>query len=96
VSSERWSNVRELTIQDAARMMWGVLQTHVLMEHFLLHEFQGYPKLATYSISYLFRNRLSPRNLEGLSDKIDDFKGDVKGNSTTIGKLVKKHGVWHA
>jgi hypothetical protein len=50
------SNTRELTIHDAARMFWGVLRTHKLLEDFVYHNFQGHPKLATYYIKHLFRN----------------------------------------
>jgi hypothetical protein len=50
----RRSNTRKLTIHDAARMFWGVLRTHTLLEDFVYHDFQGHPKLATYSIEHLF------------------------------------------
>jgi hypothetical protein len=54
------SNTRELTIHDAARMFWGVLSTHKRLEDFVYPDFQGHPKLATYSIEHLFCHRLSP------------------------------------
>ena len=92
VGSER-SNVKELTLQDAARMMWGVLKCHQLMEDFIFQEFQGHPKLATYAIGHLFRNRLAPKSLETVKGQLAKMQRDIKDNTTLANKLKAKHGV---
>ena len=92
VGSER-SSVRELTIQDAARMMWGVLNTHKLMEEFIYHEFQGHPRLATYTLGHLFRNRLSPKSLDSVKGNVAKLQQEVKDVSVLANKLKTKHGV---
>ena len=92
VGSER-SSVHELTLQDAARMMWGVLNTHKLMEDFIYHEFQGHPQLATYALGHLFRNRLSPKNLDAVKGNVAKLQHEVKDVSVLANKLKAKQGV---
>ena len=89
VGSER-TTVKELTLQDAARMMWGVLRTHQLMEELIYHEFQGHPKLATYSLGHLFRNRLTTKSLDVVKGQVAKLQREVKENSTAIAKLKAK------
>jgi hypothetical protein len=87
------SNTRELTIHDAARMFWGVLRTHTLLEAFIYHDFQGHPKLASYSIEHLFRNRLSPGVVEGLRTKGVGMKKDLDPTTSLANKLKTKVGL---
>ena len=80
------SNLKELVIEDAARMFWGVLRCHRLMAEFVNHRFMGHPKLTTYSIDYLHRNRVTSKQVELVNGKIEKLQGEVnKINS----KLVK-------
>jgi hypothetical protein len=87
------SNTRELAIHDAARMFWGVLRTHTLLEDFVYHDFQGHPKLATYLIEHLFRNRLSPGVVEGLRTKVVGMKKDLDLTISRANKLKTKVGL---
>jgi hypothetical protein len=87
------SNTRELTIHEAARMFWGVLRTHTLLEDFVYHDFQGHPKLATYSIEHLFRDRLSRRVVEGLRTKVAGTKKDLDSTISLVNKLKTKAGL---
>jgi hypothetical protein len=73
VGAER-SSTQEYSLRDAARMMWGTLKTHQLMEDFVAHEFQGHPKLTRYALGHLFRHRCSPKALKDCEATIDGFK----------------------
>jgi hypothetical protein len=53
VGAER-SSAQEYSLKDAARMMWGALKTHQLTEEFVVHDFQGHPKLSRYALGNLF------------------------------------------
>ena len=67
-------------------MFWGVLRCHRLMAEFVNHMFMGHPKLTTYSIDYLHRNRVTSKQVELVNGKIEKLQGEVnKINS----KLVK-------
>jgi hypothetical protein len=87
------SNTRELTIHDAARMFWGVLRTHTLLEDLVYHDFQGHPKLATYLIEHLFQNRLSPGVVEGLRTMVAGMKKDLDSTTSLANKLKTKAGI---
>merc|ERR1712194_473700 len=80
------SNIKTLTIQDAARMMWGVLQGHKLMNEFVAHKFLGHPRLATYSLNYLFRNRLTTKQLEATIAKVEKVQRDVSALTSRLNK----------
>ena len=65
------SNLKLVPIDDAARMMWGVLRCHQLMREFISHKFMGHPLLSGYSLNHLFRHRLTPKNLNPLTAKVE-------------------------
>lgn len=85
VGSER-SNMKEFTIQDAARLMWGMLQTHNLMEEFLKYKFLGHPNLSSYSINHLFRNRVTPSSLGTVKGEVQKLVSRVAALDTSVGK----------
>jgi hypothetical protein len=74
-------------------MFWGVLRTHKLLEDFVYHDFQGHPKLATYSIEHLFRNRPSPGVVEALRTKAAGMKKDLDSMTSLANKLKTKVGL---
>lgn len=80
------SNIKKLTIRDASRMMWGALQCHKLMSDFVSHKFVGHPKLASYSLTYLFRNRLTTKHTEALKGKLDKLQRDVNSLTSKVHK----------
>jgi hypothetical protein len=60
-------------------MMWGALRCHQLMEEFIAASFQGHQRLAGYSLCYLFRNRVTQKEMDALQWKLVDQKTKVKG-----------------
>jgi hypothetical protein len=62
VGSER-SSVGDHSLQDAGRMMSGALRCHQLMGDFIAALFQGHQRLAGYSLRYLFRNRVTHKEM---------------------------------
>lgn len=91
VGAER-SNIKSLTVQDAGRMLWGILQSHSLMDEIISMRFKGHPKLASYSIDHLFSNRLTPVALETVNDKISKLEANQKTMSSQLGKMAPKKG----
>eukprot|EP00980_Cylindrotheca_fusiformis_P030892 scaffold25597_cov206-Cylindrotheca_fusiformis.AAC.2 len=82
------SNIKSLTVQDAGRMLWGILQSHSLMDEIISLRFKGHPKLASYSIDHLFSNRLTPVALEAVNEKIIKLEANQKTMSSQIGKMT--------
>lgn len=97
VGSER-SNMKEFTVQDGARLMWGMIQTHQLMEEFVKHKFLGHPKLSSYSINHLFRNRVTPHGLATVKGDVSKLTSRVSTVESTTNKhenrlnAIKKRG----
>eukprot|EP00980_Cylindrotheca_fusiformis_P017745 scaffold5590_cov75-Cylindrotheca_fusiformis.AAC.1 len=89
VGAER-SNISSLNVQDAGRMLWGILQSHHLMDEIISMRFKGHPKLASYSIDHLFGNRLTPVALEAVNEKISKLESSHKAMSSLVGKLGPK------
>ncbi|CAJ1954081.1 unnamed protein product [Cylindrotheca closterium] len=80
-------NLGKLTVEDAGRMMWSVLRCHRLMDDFISHKFLGHPKLSGYSLSHLFRHRLTPKNLEPIKGQVEQLKRELAAVNV---KLTKK------
>jgi len=80
------SNIKKLTIKDASRMMWGALQCHKLMSDFVSHKFVGHPLLASYSLTYLFRNRLTPKHTEAMKGKLEKLQRDLNSLTSKVNK----------
>ena len=84
------SDMKTFTLQDGIQLMWGMLQSHVLVKYFIIHKFQGYPKLAGYSISNLFRNRVTPAAMATAKGDVAKMKVDVQSIQASVTKLQKK------
>lgn len=89
VGSER-SNMKEFTVQDAARLMWGMVQTQDLMDEFIKYKFLGHPNLASYSINHLFRNRVTPNNISGMKGELQKVVSKVSALENTLDKVNSK------
>jgi len=81
------TSLKELTIRDAARMMWSVLRCHKLMDEFVVNKFVGHPRLSGYSLSYLFRHRLTTKHLKTFSTKVEDVKGKLEKSQRDLNQL---------
>jgi hypothetical protein len=92
VGAER-SSVDEFTLKDAGRMLWAALRCHKLMDELVTSNFQGHPALARYSIQYLFKHRLTPKDVEGLTTTVGSLKTELKGMQATQQKLKTKVGL---
>jgi hypothetical protein len=92
VGAER-SSIDEFTLKDAGRMLWAALKCHKLMDDFVAANFQGHPTLAGYSIQYLFKHRLTPKDMEAVSGGVSSLKTEVKGLQATQQKLKTKVGL---
>lgn len=92
VGAER-SSVDKYTIKDASRTLWAALRCHKLMNEFVDSNFQGHPTLAGYSIQYLFKHRLTPRDLSALTTKVDAMRTEVKGVQAAQSKIKTKVGI---
>ncbi len=92
VGSER-STVGDHSLQDAGRMMWGALRCHQLMEEFIAASFQGHQRLAGYSLRYLFRNRVTHKEIEAFQSRLADQKTEVNGIQILQQKLRAKIGI---
>jgi hypothetical protein len=91
VGSER-SAVDQFTLKDASRTLWAALRCNKLMSEFVTSNFQGHPTLAGYSIQYLFKNRLTPKDLSGITAKVDAMRTEVKGVQAAQSKIKTKIG----
>jgi hypothetical protein len=92
VGAER-SSIDDFTLKDAGRMLWAALKCHKLMDDFVAANFQGHPTLAGYSIQYLFKHRLTPKDMESVAGGVASLKTEVKGLQATQQKLKTKIGV---
>jgi hypothetical protein len=69
VGAER-SFIDKFTLKDAGRMLWAALKCHKLMDDFVVADFQGHPTLVGYSIQYLFKHWLTPKDMEQLPGEL--------------------------
>jgi hypothetical protein len=92
IGAERTST-KEHSLQDAARMMWGALKTHKLMEELIASDFQGHPRLAAYSLGHLFRHWISPNEMKSLETKVAKVTKSHEATVALTEKLKKKHGL---
>jgi hypothetical protein len=92
VGAER-SAVDQFTLKEASRTLWAALRCHKLMNEFVDSNFQGYPALAGYSLQYLFKHRLTPRDLGAITTKVDAMRTEVKGIQTAQSKIKTKVGI---
>lgn len=84
------STLRQVSIDDAARMMWGVLKCHQLMRELIGHKFMGHPLLSGYSWNHLFRHRLTPKSLGPITRKIEVLQREVSTFNTKLSKKKDK------
>jgi len=84
------TSLREVTIEDASRMMWGVLRGHQLMKDLVAHQLLGHPKMATYSLNYLFQNRLTTKSLAVVEGKVNKLQKDLNQLTTKVTNTKKK------
>jgi hypothetical protein len=73
-------------------MLWAALKCHKLMDDFVSANFQGHPTLAGYSFQYLFKHRLTPKDMELVAGGVASLKTEVKGLQATQQKLKTKSG----
>jgi hypothetical protein len=92
IGAER-TTVIKLDGKDEARLLWGALLCHKMMEEFIACSFVGHPKLAKYSIQHLFKNRVKQKDLSTINKDLDKVKNELKGLTTTQQKLVRKAGI---
>jgi hypothetical protein len=78
VGAER-STVGKHSLQDAGHMMRGALWCHQLMEDFIAALLQDHQRLAGYLLRYLFRNRVTHKEMEAFQSRLADQKTEVKG-----------------
>jgi hypothetical protein len=76
--------------KDAARSLWVALQTQQLMAEFIRLKFTGHPKLSPYSINHLFRHRVSPKGVEGLTAKMTKVENDMRSVIAFQNKIKNK------
>ena len=79
------SSMQTFTVEDGARILWGLLRSHSLMEEFsrTLTGSETHPKLASYVLQHLFRNRVTPK-------QFDDHTGSLAQLKSTVAKLSNK------
>jgi hypothetical protein len=63
------------------------------MDAFVAANFQGHPTLAGYSIQYIFKHRLTPKDMEAVSTTFSGLKTEVKGIQSTQAKIKTKVGL---
>jgi hypothetical protein len=79
--------------KDAARSLWVALQTQKLMAEFIRLKFVGHPRLSPYSISHLFRHRVSVKVVETLTTKVNKVDNDLRGVVALQSKMKNKYPV---
>jgi hypothetical protein len=63
------------------------------MNKLVTSNFQGHPALAKYSIQYLFKHRLTPKDVAGLTTTVGSLKTELKEMQVTQQKLKAKVGI---
>jgi hypothetical protein len=92
IGAER-DSVDEMGELDEARMLWGALLCHKMIEEFILCSFVGHPRLTQYSIQHLFKNRVKQNEMTLIKKDVVAIKSDVKGIQTKTTKLLTKAGL---
>jgi hypothetical protein len=87
------TSTKEYSLQDAARMIWGALKTHQLVDELIASDFQGHPLLAAYSLGHLFPHRISPNEMKALETKVAKVTKYQDVTAALTEKLKKKHGL---
>lgn len=90
IGAER-SSISTLTLHDGARLMWGVLQCHRLMDDFLAHQIKGHPLLVQHSLNHVMRNRLSQSDFDKLQLRVKNLEADNKSLTSQLAR-VKSNG----
>mmetsp|Transcript_17390 Transcript_17390/g.42583 ORF Transcript_17390/g.42583 Transcript_17390/m.42583 type:complete len:201 (-) Transcript_17390:34-636(-) len=76
------SSLKEMTVDDAARTMWAVLQSYKLMNKFVAKGFLGHPRLSAYYTNHLFRHRLTKRSLDPLEKQVAEIRRELSSLRT--------------
>jgi hypothetical protein len=63
------------------------------MEQFVASEFQGHPKLTSYTLGHLFRQRATPTSVTTLQTKMTAVTKTDNAAMSLADKLKTKHGV---
>jgi len=81
------SDNKRLTLGDAGRLMWGILRSHQLMKEIVHNGLTGHSALATYSITHLFRHRLTPADLQAEKKRSDELEKEVKALKSQLNRI---------
>lgn len=86
IGAER-SSISTLTLHDGARLMWGVLQCHRLMDDFLAHQIKGHPLLVQHSLNHVMRNRISQSDFDRLQQRVKLLEDETKSLSSQLTRI---------
>ncbi|CAJ1934826.1 unnamed protein product [Cylindrotheca closterium] len=85
-------SLKKLSIHDAAKMMWGILRCHKLMNEFNSHKFLGHPKPLIFSLNHLSRLKVSLKDLQPMKQQADQLQLEMGAMLEELDKKEDKLG----
>jgi hypothetical protein len=73
-------------LENKAKIMWCVLQCHIVMEGFMAVKFQGHPIVVKEITMFMLTERIDPEELTKMTTKLDLQK---TANTTATNKVVE-------
>jgi hypothetical protein len=76
-------------LENKAKIMWCVLQCHIVMEDFMAVKFQGHPIIVKEITMFMLTERIDPDAMSKLSTKCDNHNTTLASATTKIADLEK-------
>jgi hypothetical protein len=76
-------------LENKAKIMWCVLQCHVVMEQFMAVKFQGHPIVVKEITMFMLTERIDPDDLAKMNTKLDLQKTANTMTTTKVAELEK-------
>jgi hypothetical protein len=74
-------------LENKAKIMWCVLQCHIVMEGFMAVKFQGHPIIVKEMTMFMLTERVDPEELTKLQTKFDLNKTALATATTRVASL---------
>jgi hypothetical protein len=76
-------------LENKAKIMWCVLQCHIVMERFMAVKSQGHPIIVKEITMFMLTERVDPDAMTKLSTKCDTQATTITSANTKIAELEK-------
>jgi hypothetical protein len=76
-------------LENKAKIMWCVLQCHLVMERFMAVKFQGHPIIVKEITMFMLTERIDPDAMTKLSTKCDTHHTSLAAATSKISELEK-------